>query len=189
MQDIEPYFNWRHLYIASEDDRSPLYGHFNSEVYYTDSIYNHIIHPQWDNIGSETLFLKVLYANYLEGYAVIELFGEWNDVIQNDIMTFKREVVDLMIDQGIHQFVIIAENLLNFHADSADYYEEWMEEIPEGWIALLNAREHVRRELADYHLDHYFLLGGKLDDIAWRTKTPQKLWSQVKTIADKRLGM
>ena len=26
MQDIEPYFNWRHLYMAEEDKQSPFYG-------------------------------------------------------------------------------------------------------------------------------------------------------------------
>lgn len=189
MQDIEPHYNWRHLYIASEDDRSPMYGHFNSEVYYTDQIYNHVIHPQWDNIGSETLFIKVLYADYIEGFAVIELFGEWNDVIQNDVMTFKREVIDMMLDQEIDKFILIAENVLNFHADIADYYEEWLEEIPDGWIALLNGREHVIREISDYHLDQYFLLGGALNDIAWRTKQPLKLYSQVAQHVQKRIGI
>ncbi len=187
MQDIEPHYNWRGLYIASEDERSPLYGYFNSEVYYTDSIYDFVIHPQWDNIGSETLFIKVLYADYIDGYAIIELFGEWNDVIQNDIMTFKHEVIDMMIDQGIDKFVLIAENVLNFHADITDYYDEWMEEIPDGWIAFLNAREHVIRELSDYGIDSYFLLGGKLNDISWRTKAPQKLWKNVNEVAMRRL--
>ena len=62
MHTIEPYFNWRQLYQASEDPRSPFFGYFNSEVYYTDTIYDHVIHPQWDSIGCETLFLKVLYV-------------------------------------------------------------------------------------------------------------------------------
>lgn len=189
MHDLEPHYNWRHLYIASEDDRSPMYGHFNSEVYYTDSIYNFVIHPQWDNIGCEALFLKVLYCDYVEGYAVIELFGEWNDVIGNDIMTFKREIVDMMVDQGIDKFILVADNLLNFHGDITDYYDEWMEEIPDGWIALLNARDHVKKEMADYHIDHYFLFGGTLDDVSWRTKTPRKMWQHVSSVAGKRLSM
>lgn len=189
MQDLEPYFNWRHLYIANEDERSPLYGHFNSEVYYTHSIYDHVIHPQWDNIGSETLFIKILYADYVDGFAIVELFGEWNDVLHNDVMTFKREIVDLLIDQGVDQFILIAENVLNFHADIPDYYDEWMEEIPNGWIAFVNAREHVRRELSDYGIDQYFLFGGKLNDVAWRTKSPRKFWQQIKQQAERRLGM
>ncbi|GGH75753.1 MAG: hypothetical protein EP346_13240 [Bacteroidetes bacterium] len=189
MQDIEPYYNWRHLYIASEDDRSPLYGYFNSEVYYTDVMYDFVIHPQWDNIGCETLFIKILYADYEEGFAIIELFGEWNDVLHNDIMTLKREIIDMMLDQGIDKYILIAENVLNFHADITDYYDEWLEEVPDGWIAFLNAREHVARELADYHIDQYLLLGGKMSDIAWRTKSPLKLYREIKSLAEKRLGM
>lgn len=189
MHELEPHYNWRHLYIASEDERSPMYGHFNSEVYFTDKIYNHVIHPQWDNIGSETLFLKVLYANYDEGFAVIELFGEWNDVLNNDVMILKREIIDMMLDQGIDKFILIAENILNFHADITDYYDEWMEEIPDGWIAFLNAREHVVRELSDYGIDQYFLLGGQLNAISWRTQSPIKLWQKINAQATKRLGI
>lgn len=187
MHDLEPHYNWRHLYVASEDDRSPMYGHFNSEVYYTDSIYDFVIHPQWDNIGSETLFIKVLFAEYDEGYAIIELLGEWNDVLTNDIMTLKHEVLDLMMDQGIDKFILMAENILNFHADSTDYYDEWLEEIPDGWIVFLNAREHILKELADYGIDQYFLFGGQMNDISWRTKSPRKLFDQIKKLAERRL--
>lgn len=189
MQELEPHFLWRHLYVASEDDKSPMYGHFNSEVYYTDSIYDFVIHPQWDNIGCETLFLKVLFADYSEGYAIVEFIGEWNDVLHNDIMTIKREMVDLMIDGGIDKFIFIAENILNFHADETDYYDEWLEEIPHGWIAFVNARDHVRRELADYGIDQYFLMGGKLDDVSWRTKSPRVMFEKIRDIASKRLEM
>ena len=30
--------------------------------------------------------MKVLMADYDEKYAIIELIGEWNDAIENDIM-------------------------------------------------------------------------------------------------------
>jgi hypothetical protein len=138
MHTLEPFYNWRHLYIASQDARSPFYGYQNSEVYFTDKIYDHIIHPQWDNIGSETLFLKVLFTDYEKGYCIIEFLGEWNDLLHNDIMILKRDIIDPMIDEGIDKFVLICENVLNFHADDVDYYEEWMDDIPEGWIAAIN---------------------------------------------------
>ncbi len=64
MHAIEPYYNWRHHYIASEDERSPFYGREYSEFEFTHAIYNYVIHPQWDDMGSNTLFLKVLYADY-----------------------------------------------------------------------------------------------------------------------------
>ena len=93
MHTIEPFYNWRGLYIASEDIQSPFYEREYSEFEFTDSIYNYLIHPQWDNIGSPSLFIKILYADYQEGFCVIELFGEWNDAVENDIMTFKRDVM------------------------------------------------------------------------------------------------
>ena len=88
MHNIEPYFNWRHLYIASDDPQSPFHGYLIA-VYYTDRIYDHVIHPQWDS-RSETLFLKVLYVDYVIGYYAIEFLGEWNDAVHNDIMRLKE---------------------------------------------------------------------------------------------------
>ena len=57
MHDIEPYYSWRHLYIASEDHDSPFYRREYSEFEFTHAIYNYLIHPQWDEIGSSTLYL------------------------------------------------------------------------------------------------------------------------------------
>ena len=88
MQDIEPFFNWRELYIASEDERSPFYEREYSEFVYTNTIYNFYIHPQWDEFGSNTLYMKVLFADYEQHFAVIEFIGEWNDCLHNDIMFF-----------------------------------------------------------------------------------------------------
>jgi hypothetical protein len=188
VHEIEPYFNWRHLYIASEDPQSPFFGYFNSEVYFTDAIYDHIIHPQWDTVGCETLFLKVLFVDYVEGYAIIEFFGEWNDVLHNDIMRIKRDLVDEMIPRGIDKFILIGENVLNFHADQTDYYDEWLEEVPEGWMAWVNLRPHVVEEMNRYGLDAFFVMGGKLDVQNWRTKTPQKVYESLTKIVAKRLG-
>lgn len=47
--------------------------------------------------GSETLYAKILYSDYIRHYALIELVGEWNDCIGNDIMFLKRDVVDHLI--------------------------------------------------------------------------------------------
>jgi hypothetical protein len=46
--------------------------------------------------------MKVLYADYEKGYTIIEFIGEWNDAINNDIMMLKREILELMIDNGIN---------------------------------------------------------------------------------------
>lgn len=189
MHTIEPYYNWRGLYIASDDIQSPFYGRIYSEFEFTDSIYNFCIHPQWDNIGSPSLFIKILYADYDEGFSIIELFGEWNDAVQNDIMLFKRDILEELMQCGISKFILIGENILNFHADNDDYYEEWFEEVEDmdGWIAMMNFRAHVIEEMQTIQLDQFFVLGGELADFSWRTHTPKQLYSSVKKYVYKRL--
>ena len=76
MHDIEPFYNWRHIYTSEEDERSPFYGRSYSEFEFSLTIYNYYIHPQWDEFGSRTLYLKVIMADYEKHYAVIELIGE-----------------------------------------------------------------------------------------------------------------
>ncbi len=39
MHNIEPYFNWRHMYAAEEDERSPFFGRTYSEFEYSQSVY------------------------------------------------------------------------------------------------------------------------------------------------------
>jgi len=87
-------------------------------------VYNYYIHPQWDEFGSKTLYLKILYTDYDAKFAIIELIGEWNDTIENDIMELKREVLDKLMAEGIIKFILIAENVFNFHSGDKDYYEE-----------------------------------------------------------------
>src|SRR5678810_1387575 len=81
MHDIEPYYNWRHIYVSEEDQRSPFYGREYSEFVFSQTVYNYYIHPQWDEFGSSTLYIKVLMADYTSGYAIIEMIGEWNDCL------------------------------------------------------------------------------------------------------------
>lgn len=188
MQDIEPYYNWRHLYIASEDELSPFYQREYSEFEYTNHIYDYCIHPQWDDIGSETLFIKILHADYDDGFAIIELIGEWNDCINNDIMFLKREVIDVLLKNSINKFILIGENVLNFHSSDDSYYEEWNEDIEDGWISFLNFREHVLREFEKENIDYYILLGGKLNNLSWRTYSPIQLFNVVDSLVTKRIG-
>lgn len=186
MHNIEPYFNWRNLYIAEEDERSPFYGREYSEVYFTDAIYDHYIHPQWDNIGSTTLFIKLLYADYEDGFAVIELLGEWNDTLHNDIMTLKRDFVDLLIDEGIQKFILVGDSVLNFHSSDDSYYEEWFDDIDDGWIALINFRDHVLKDFAEVGIDNYFVSGGPLNDFDWGSFRPPQLFQKVEALVERR---
>ena len=187
MHAIEPYWNWRHLYMAEEDMSSPFYGREYSEFEFTERIYDHVIHPQWDSIGSSTLFIKILFCEYDEGYAIIELIGEWNDCLYNDIMHLKRNIIDQLVEEGINRFILIGENVLNFHASDDCYYEEWFDDIEEGWVALLNLQEHVLEEMEHNNIDHYFVLGGTINQMDWRVLLPHQLLSKVEGLVHKRI--
>ena len=188
MQDLEPFYNWRELYISSEDEYSPFYGSVYSEFEYTNTVYNYYIHPQWDEFGSTTLYLKVIYADYERGFVVIEFIGEWNDAINNDIMFLKREVIESMIGKNINKFILIGENVLNFHGSDDCYYEDWFQDIEDGWIAALNFRPHVMQEMERFNVDSYFITGGELDDLNWRMYNPVELLSKIEKIASRRLN-
>jgi hypothetical protein len=188
MHDLEPYYNWRDYYTSEEDVRSPFYGKIYSEFEFEDHIYNFYIHPQWDNIGSPTLFVKIIYADYHEGVAIIELFGEWNDTLYNDIMILKRDFADHLIYEGISKFILITENVLNFHSSDDSYYEEWFEDLEDGWVALLNAREHLLREFIHANIDNYLFMGGELNEIPWRTYNPKHLCTKIEGLIQRRLA-
>lgn len=175
MHDLEPFWNWRDRYMAEEDERSPFYGREYSEFYFTQQIYNYVIHPQWDAFGSKTLYTKLLWADYDAGFAILEMLGEWNDCLYNDIMFLKREVIDPLQAEGIHKFVLVCENVLNFHGLDTDYYEEWFEEVSEadGWICFINVLQHVEDELKQTRLHDYLYFGGALNDFNWRPLKPE----------------
>ena len=188
MHDIEPYFGWEKYYVAHDDVNSP----FNDAVYnlveYTNNIYGYYIHPLWDFLGSETLYIKILYIDYSRNFAIIEMFGEWNDALHNDIMHFKRNALDVLINHGIKHFVLIGEHVFNFHASDECYYEEWFEEVEEGWIAAINFRDFVTYEWKKYRLDYYINFGGNLEIENWRTMNPVQVFDMVNAMVTRRIG-
>lgn len=188
MQDIEPFYSWRDLYVAAEDELSPFYGREYSEFVYSNTIYNYYIHPQWDDFGSNTLYTKILFADYERKFAVMEFIGEWNDAINNDIMMLKRDVIDEMLARGIRYFILIGENVLNFHASDDCYYSEWQDDADEGWIAALNFRTHVLNEFASNNIDSFLVTGGELNTFNWRNYNPVQLFDKVDSLIRKRLG-
>ena len=182
MQEIEPFYNCRHLYTAENDPDSPIYGREYSEFEYSNTVYNYYLHPQWDEFGSETLYIKILCADYQLEFAVIEFIGEWNDAIGNDIMFLKRDIVDELIGKGIRHFILIGENVLNFHASGSDYYEEWVDDLDDGWIVGLNFRDHVIAEFKAFDVDQFVLLfSEKTNEIPWRNYSPANLFEQINT--------
>ncbi|MFC3198553.1 hypothetical protein ACFOET_13090 [Parapedobacter deserti] len=187
MHEIEPYYRWRDDYIAADDELSPFYGTEYSEFEFDKQIYNFLLHPQWDTFGSNTLYLKILFADYERGFAIIELIGEWNDAIYNDIMLFKREVIDIMVSAGIGKFILIGENVLNFHSSDDCYYEEWFQDIEDGWIAGVNFRGHVIDEFKSSNIDYFINFGGKLDELNWRNQKPLQVYKAVEEQLARRL--
>lgn len=178
MHEIEPFFNWRHLYMAEEDEQSPFFGKEYSEFEFSNTVYNYYIHPQWDEFGSRTLYLKILFADYDFNYAILELIGEWNDAVENDIMQLKRSIIDEMVPKGISKFILITENVLNFHSSDSEYYQEWSEDIEEegGWVVALNMPEQTQYDFKRSHIDHYVKL---LEYNNWRTIQPQHLFQLI----------
>ncbi len=186
MQDIEPYYNWRHIYTAEEDEHSPFYGQVYSEFEFSNTVYNYYIHPQWDEFGSRTLYMKMLMADYDVNYAIIELIGEWNDAIENDIMTMRREVTDKLFREGITKFILIAENVLNFHSSDDSYYENWLEELADdgGWVVILNMPGQSQYDFRKARLTNYVEL---MDLPQWRTMKPEFVFQQVDNTMLRRL--
>jgi len=191
MHTIEPYYAWRNHYVASEDPKSPFFERIYNEMSYHMKIYDHYIHPQWDSIGSQTLFIKILWVDYEEESTIIELLGEWNDCLHNDIMRLKRDIVDCLQNQGICKFILIGENVLNFHYSDDSYYEEWFEEVMDndGWIALLNFNKHVIDDMSSIDLDSFFVMGGELSEFGWRTYAPDQLVNRIRDCVENRLGL
>lgn len=188
MQNIEPFLNWEKYYCPNEDPQSPFYGVEYNLQYYEKEIYGYYIHPLWDYIGSETLYIKVLYADYHLGFVVVELMGELNDTLHNDSMFLKRNVIDPMLAQGINKFILLADNLLQFHGGDDDYYAEWFDDVEDGWIAGLNFRDFIQDELQKYELDSYINFGGTLDIHNWRTHNPRQLYKLVEKLIVRRLN-
>jgi len=118
---------------------------------------------------------------------VIELIGEWNDAVSNDIMYLKRNVIDHLSMNGIDKFILLGENVFNFHGSDDCYYEEWFDELEEGWIAAINFRDFIVEEWKKYDIDSYINSGGGLDIHNWRTMTPMAFCLKVKEIISRRI--
>ena len=187
LQDIEPYFNWRHLYAAEEDSLSPFYRREYSEFEFSNTVYNFYIHPQWDDFGSRTLYMKILFVDYEQNYTIIELLGEWNDAIENDIMTLRRDITDIMFVRGISKFILIAENVLNFHSSDDSYYEDWREQLEDvgGWVVILDMPTQSQYDFKNARLTNYINL---FDFPQWRTLKPEIIFEQIDDLMIKRIN-
>jgi len=190
MHTLEPFSNWLKYYDSSLDDQSPFYGKGYNYDRYSETIYGYYIDPAWDAFGSETLYLKILYIDYHERVAIIELLGEWNDTLYNDIMELKRNIIEPLLSEGIHKFILLGENILNFHGADNCYYEEWQQESAEegGWIAAVSFPEFVRSEMRRFQLHLHIEMNDDLTIDNWRTLHPLRLYQLVEERIQRRLS-
>jgi F0F1-type ATP synthase gamma subunit len=102
-------------------------------------------------------------------------------------MYLKREIIDSLNKLGITKYLLIGENVLNFHSSDDSYYEEWFDDIDDGWILAINFQEHVIKEFSNQNIDYYLLFYEEFNDFNWRILTPQKLFYYVNNKITKRL--
>jgi hypothetical protein len=182
-QEIVPFGGWLHWYNPVADSHSPFQPPGEDERY----IYTFRAHPAWDSIDSESLLLKILYADYSNGYAVIELLGEWNDLFENDFRLLVQNCLEVLEQAGITRFVLICENVFQAYFQDTEYYEAFQDVLMEneGWIFLLRIRNDVLQELNRYGLDQYFYWSEELQYIAWRKLHPAKLFQLVNRVVNR----
>jgi hypothetical protein len=188
MHTIEPFSGWLKYYDPSLDESSGYFGKEYNYDLYEQTIYGYYIDPGWDSFGSETLYAKILYADYTEKFVVLEMMGEWNDAINNDIMTLKRGLIESLEELGINKFILIGENVFNFHGSDDCYYEEWFDDVEDGWIAYVNFPDFLQDELKKYHIDQYINMGGTLQIDNWRTMHPSSFYKIVSGFIQRRLN-
>lgn len=173
---IEPFYGWLELYSHDKDSNSPFHEVEHNLFEFDRMIYNMPVHPLWDDFGSESLLVKILYADYAQGFAILELFGEWNDLFDNDFKLLAENCLTYLIDNGIQRFILICENVFHGYFDTDDYYQAVQEELEEGWICLVNLRESVQAEMQQYGLHQYLFWSPQLDGLPWRTFQPVQLF-------------
>jgi MFS superfamily sulfate permease-like transporter len=87
---------------------------------------------------------------------------------------------------GIYKFIIIAENVLNFHSSERDYYEEWYEDVTDenGWTVILNMPQQTQHDFTKLKLNRYLELMELTD---WRVYKPFHLFKKIDTQIGSRL--
>jgi hypothetical protein len=103
-------------------------------------------------------------------------------------MILKRDVIDKFEVEGINKFILIAENVLNFHSGDKDYYEEWYEEVSDenGWIVCLNMPESTQYDFKKSRINYFVEL---MDLGNWRTYKPFHLFKKIDGELGRRLHL
>ena len=179
LRHIEPFYGWLNYYSHEHDERSPFHDVEHNLFEFDRSINRIPAHPLWDDFGSESLLVKILYADYQRGYAILELFGEWNDLYDNDFKLLAENCLTYLMDHGSSQFVLICENVFHAYFESDDYYQAVQEELEDGWICAIRLRDDVKEEMEHYGLNHYIFWSPVLDEVSWRKLKPPQVYQLV----------
>ena len=102
-------------------------------------------------------------------------------------MHLKRNIIDSLVGEGVNKFILIGENVFNFHGSDDCYYEEWFEDVEDGWIAAVNFPEFVQDELKKFNVDSFVNMGGSLQIEKWRTMSPDRFYNLVDGLVLRRL--
>ena len=88
------------------------------------------------------------------------------------------ESIDILYAKGITKFIIIAENVLNFHSSDDSYYEEWREQLLDdgGWVVIIDMPQQSQYDFKKARLTNYVSL---MDFPQWRTLKPDVIFQQV----------
>lgn len=191
MVAIQPFYHWREYYDPELDRKSPFhYPRYQDTMQFSVS-YNQVIHPEWEDIGSEGLFMKVLFADYYEGCAILEGMGDWNDCTDIDIKSILENLIHPLFQEGVSRFLLIGENILNFHGDYPDYYEEIRDLLEDdgGYFMLLNLRQHVIEEMKSHEVNHFTWMGEQMQLVNWRTMQPLHVVAAAEEKITKQLSI
>jgi hypothetical protein len=103
-------------------------------------------------------------------------------------MIFRREVIDPLFDMGICKFILVAENVLNFHSSDKEYYEEWYENVTDenGWIVCLNMPESSQYDFKKLKLNYLIEFRNMPD---WRRYQPDGVFTIIDTELKKRIKL
>jgi hypothetical protein len=77
---------------------------------------------------------------------------------------------------------------MNFHGSDDSYYEEWFDEVEDGWIAAVSFPQFVQDEWKKYGIDNYINTGGTLQIDKWRTMLPLNFFDVVDKLIQRRLS-
>lgn len=99
-------------------------------------------------------------------------------------MFLKRYFADRLISNEINKFILLCDNVLNFHGSDNCYYEEWWDDIKDddGWICLVNTLDHVLDEMESSQVHHYCDCGEDFMEINWRKKNPRHTFAELTQI-------